>query len=136
MQSLLWFRIVHVEYWMFLITSKIRMGVQQRMKTVTTMTSMGTMAFMCNWGRSVLKTKFSYVVKLLLLIFSCLILWWLWKSFLFKAFRQSSKWAQLELIDIDTWVGQMKIWLCDCPYLFLLEPFVPSCLRMWEPPRE
>ena len=39
-----------------LVTSKMRIGVQQRMKTVTTMTSIGTMAFMCIWGRSVLKT--------------------------------------------------------------------------------
>ena len=41
-----------------LITSKMRMGVQQRMNTVTTMTSIGTMAFMCIWERSVLKTIF------------------------------------------------------------------------------
>ena len=38
-----------------LVTSKMRIGVQQRMNTVTTMTSIGTMAFMCIWGLSVLK---------------------------------------------------------------------------------
>ena len=38
-----------------LITSKMRIGVQQRMNTVTTMTSIGTMAFMCIWDWDWLK---------------------------------------------------------------------------------
>ena len=89
--------IVHFEFWMLLITSKMRMGVQQRMKTVTTMTSIGTMAFMCIWGRSVLKTKLSWLI----VSFSCLILGWLWKSCLDRAerelLRQSWKRAKREL---------------------------------------